>query len=259
MQKEQSEINKKAWSYRAYEWWEMKSGNPADTALDMKQNPQKYLRKHINYLGDIKGKKIANLLGSNGRKAIPLALLGAEVTVVDISSENQRYASDTAKEAGVDITYIVSDLLELDINPMKNTFDIVYLEGGILHYFSDLKTLTDIIFNLLKYGGRLVLNDFHPIRKVIKTLEDDVLELEGDYFNNELFYGPVAYKGSFPSNEQNDFPDCLLRYWNLGQIVTAVAASGLVIEQLVEEPRNGEHRFIPGSFTLMANKFHYMK
>lgn len=57
MQKEQSEINKKAWSYRAYEWWEMKSGNPADTALDMKQNPQKYLRKHINYLGDIKGKK----------------------------------------------------------------------------------------------------------------------------------------------------------------------------------------------------------
>lgn len=105
----------------------------------------------------------------------------------------------------------------------------------------------------------MVLNDFHPIRKVIKSLEDDVLELEGDYFNNELFYGPVAYKGSFLSNEQNDFPDCLLRYWNLGQIVTAVAASGLVIEQLVEEPRNGEHRFIPGSFTLMANKFHYMK
>jgi 2-polyprenyl-3-methyl-5-hydroxy-6-metoxy-1,4-benzoquinol methylase len=255
MPNEQSEINKKAWTYRAYEWWNLKSGSPEDAAHHMKQNPQKYLKKHLAYMGEVKGKKIINLLGSNGRKAIPLALLGADVTVVDISAENQRFALELAREANVPLTYIVSDILDLDIEHMKSTYDVVYLEGGILHYFSDLGQLTKIIFELLKFGGRLVLNDFHPIRKVIKSYDNKSFILEGDYFHSELFYGDVAYKGQFPSSEQVEFPDCLLRYWNMGEIVSSVAASGLVIEQLIEEPRTDSNHFLPGSFTLIANKY----
>lgn len=201
----------------------------------------------------IEGKRIINLLGSSGRKAIPLAILGAEVTVVDISPENQKYAIEVAKEAGVNLTYIVSDLMELDLDSMKKSFDVVYMEGGILHYFSDLNRLAEIIFELLDDSGRLILNDFHPIRKVLKPHNDSFL-LEGDYFNDELFYGDVAYKGMFPEEEQDEFPDCLLRFWNLGEIVTSIASKGLVIKKLVEEPRSDSNRFLPGSFTLIAYK-----
>ncbi|QYR21863.1 hypothetical protein KZ483_02130 [Paenibacillus sp. sptzw28] len=56
-------------------------------------------------------------------------------------------------------------------------------------------------------------------------------------------------------SEQEEFPDCLLRYWTLGEIVSAVAASGLVIEELVEEPRSEGSRLLPGSITLVANKY----
>lgn len=254
MQKEQSAINKKAWSYRAFEWWEMKSGSPEEAAKDIKGDPIKYLRKHIAYLGDVKGKKIAVLLGSNGRKAIPLAVLGGLVTIVDISPENQRYALKVAKEVGVEIDYIVSDLFEIDIDALRNSYDIVYLEGGILHYFADLAPFAHIVYSLLRIGGRLVLSDFHPSRKFIK-FNDNRLVVEGDYFDSRLFRGDVAYKDQFSLNEQSDFPDCLLRYWNMGEIVSAIGASGLVIDKLVEEPRSDENYFLPGSFTLVANKF----
>lgn len=253
MQKEQSEINKKAWSYRAYEWWEKKSGTPKDAAADMKYNPEKYLRKHLGYMGDVKGKKIAVLLGSNGRKAIPLALLGASVTVVDISPENQRYALEVAREAGVEVEYIVSDVFEIDPDRLKHNYDVVYLEGGILHYFTDLNPFARIVYDLLKTGGRLVLNDFHPIRKFLRFTEDQGVEIEGDYFDSRLFDGAVAYRNMFPQSERSEFPDCLLRLWNMGEIISAIASCGLVIEQLVEEPSGNP--FLPGSFTLVANKY----
>jgi SAM-dependent methyltransferase len=254
MQDRMSEINERAWAYRSYEFWNKIKGTPNEVAKDMIENPAIHIRGHRKYLGDIKGKKIANLLGSNGRKAVPLALLGAEVTVVDISSENKRYAIELAKEAGVEINYILSDLTKLDYNSMKNNFDIAYLEGGILHYFADLEQLAKLIYCILDYGGRLILDDFHPVRKILKVSEDK-LELYGDYFDNNLKYGDVAYKPFFPKEEQAEFPDCLMRYWTMGEIITAFAKAGFVIEQLVEEPRYDEHKHIPGNFTIIASKY----
>lgn len=60
--------------------------------------------------------KIANPCGSNGIMAVRLSLLGADVTVFDISEENRRYAIELAKEAGVEIQYILGDFLETDID-----------------------------------------------------------------------------------------------------------------------------------------------
>lgn len=256
---EQSEINKKAWSYKAYEFWRNNIGLPTDIAADMKNQPEKYLRRHIKYLGDVKGKRIANLLGSCGKKAIPLAILGADVTIVDISEQNKNYAMEVAKEAGVDITYILSDFLDLDMEKMCNSFDIAYLEGGILHYFANLNEFSKKIYSLLKVGGKLVLNDFHPIRKILKVRDifdtcDDALELIGDYFEDTLQIAEVAHERFFTENERNMFPKCLLRYWTMGEIITSFASAGFIIDKLVEGPRFDSHKNIPGDFTLVAYK-----
>lgn len=254
--REQSEVNKKAWTYRAYEWWTKYNGSPKDAAKEMIENPQGWLSRHINYLGNVKGKRIANLLGSNGRKGIPLALLGADVTIVDISEENERYALELAKYAGVEIDYVICDLFELDIQKYNNYFDIVYLEGGILHYFDDINKLSNILMRILKNGGKLVLSDAHPIHKILCDKGGNLIMdgSYGNYFNNELVYGNVAYKTRFPENEQKDFPDCLLRYYTMGEIVTAIAQSGLIISELVEDPREDKYKNLPLSFTLVAYK-----
>lgn len=256
----QSEMNKTAWSYRAYEFWIKQLGLPRDLAEDMVNDPKKHLRRHLEFLGDVKGRKIANLLGSCGKKAIPLAILGGDVTIVDISVENKKYAMEVAKEAGVNINYIVSDFLELNSSDYGTYFDIVYLEGGILHYFSDLNVLARKIYEIAKMGGRLVLNDFHPIRKILKKRDifdksEDRLELEGNYFESELCVGEVAYKKLFLDDEGGEFPDCLLRYWTMGEIITAFASAGFIIERLIEGPRFDEYKNIPGDFTLVACKY----
>lgn len=255
----QSETNKKAWSYKAYEFWMNGLGLPSDVAKDMINQPEKHLRRHLEYLGDVKGKRIANLLGSCGKKAVPLSILGAEVTIVDISEDNMKYAMEVAKEAGVNLTYIVSDFLELNIDEIYNKFDIVYLEGGILHYFSDINEVSKKIYALLKIGGKLVLNDFHPVRKIFKTrdifdVSDDALELTGDYFENTVQIGEVAYEKYFSDDEQNEFPKCLLRYWTMGEIISSFASAGFIIDKLVEGPRFDSHKNIPGEFTLVASK-----
>jgi hypothetical protein len=43
----QSEINKKAWSFRAYDFWIDKYGQPEEAAISMREKPQKHLRRYI--------------------------------------------------------------------------------------------------------------------------------------------------------------------------------------------------------------------
>jgi len=251
-----SHQNKEAWSYNAYEFWINELGSPDDVAKSMISDPIYHVRRHIEYLGDIKGKKIANLLGSCGKKAIPLALLGADLTIVDISKSNKKYAMKLATSADVKISYIVSDLFELDTD-INNNFDIVYMEGGILHYFSDIDKLADKTHSLLKAYGKIVLNDFHPIRKIFKEKDifvdsDDSIKVTGDYFESKIHEEEMAHQKYY--SKEIEFPKCHLRYWTLGEIVTSFASAGFTIEKLVEGPRFDNHKNIPGEFTLVAKK-----
>ncbi len=88
--------NKKAWEYNAYDFWVKHSGTPAERAKSDLENPIGMLRKYSDYFETYSGIKIANICGSCGKKAVPLAVLGAEVTVFDISEDNKRYALEVA-------------------------------------------------------------------------------------------------------------------------------------------------------------------
>ena len=186
---------------------------------------------------------------------MPLSLLGADVSVVDISPEGARYALELAEAAGVRINYLIADVMELPVQELAGSFDLVYMEGGVFHYFADLSRIAEIIHGVLSPGGRLVANDFHPIRKCLSVSEGRGL-LAGNYFDEQLHEGDVAFKPFFPEEEQSDFPKCRLRYWTLGEIVTAFARVGLTIEQLVELPHT-QLADIPGQFVLTANKPEY--
>lgn len=91
-QNDHSRLNEVAWNQMAYDAWINRFGWPAEAAEKIKRDPIAKLSSLYKYFEDVKEKKIINLLGSHGSKAVALALLGAEVTVVDIASENARYA-----------------------------------------------------------------------------------------------------------------------------------------------------------------------
>ncbi|MGI1804480.1 class I SAM-dependent methyltransferase [Exiguobacterium sp. TDN 0502] len=246
---EQSRINKQAWEYRAYEFWVKRDGAPAEYATSIKADPAAMLKKHRHYFEDVAGKAIANICGSNGRKAVPLALVGADVTVFDISEENARYALELAHYAETKIEYIIGDIYAIDLTRYSDRFDILYLEGGILHYFADLKRFLQILFAILKPGGQLILSDFHPVGRWI----DADLTYRPRYFDQALHASDLAYKSHFTDQEQADFPDVAVRYFTLSEILNGVIATHFTLQQF-EEHRGWNGENIPGEFTLLATK-----
>lgn len=54
----------------------------------------------------------------------------------------------------------------------------------------------DILYALLKEGGKFILNDFHPFRKIISANSGQVSS--GDYFDTSILkQGPATQISSF--------------------------------------------------------------
>ena len=167
----------------------------------------------------------------------------------DISEENAKYALELAHHAETKIEYIVGDIYAIDLTRYSDTFDILYLEGGILHYFADLKRFLQILFTMLKPGGQLILSDFHPVGRWIDT----DLMYTPRYFDQALQTGDLAYKSHFTDQEQVDFPDVSVRYFTLSEILNGVIETRFTLQQF-EEHRGWNGENIPKEFTLLATK-----
>lgn len=261
MQQEHTKINETAWNQLAYEAWTNRFGTPFDAAADIKKDPAKKLGTLHRYFGDVKDKKIVNLLGSHGIKGVALALLEADITVIDFSSDNKRYAEELSKAANVTINYILSDVLNVPEEENANNFDIAFCELGILHYFTDLKLFFRTASNMLKPEGIFIIQDFHPISTKLITTKGKKHKVTGDYFSKELTETEVAYLKYIPGiealteAEKNGFQKALIRKWTIGEIITFLAESGFTILELNEsEGPKPEDKGIPKLFTVKAKK-----
>ena len=248
--------NKNAWEYRAYEYWH-RQGTPKEKAAELKKAPLSRFYLHRSYFDNeqVSGKKIANPCGSNGKMAVALALLGADVTVFDISTENEKYALALAKEADVALQYVVGDFCEIDLGEHGNTFDIAYAEGGIIHYFPDIAAFMQMLFSIIKPGGQLVLSDFHPFRKInpAGSAMMSVKQTDGNYFDTRTHPVDIAYRPFFPQEEQAAFPKCRCRFYTISEIINGVIGAGFTLLEFLEHP-NYENSKLPGLFTIVARK-----
>lgn len=259
--------SEETWNEDTYAAWTSRFGKPAEAAAKLAKDPQGRLFPLHSYLGEVTGKKIMNLMGSNGMKGVALVLLGAEVSIADFSEVNARYAAELAEAAGVELNYIVSDVLKLPEEVLNSSYDIVFAEMGIVHYFTDLAPFMDTVNRLLASGGRFILRDFHPVTTKLISSKGSTAKVrkhkvDGDYFDTTLEEKKVSYSKYLPSAGQQPGSDVkhsvvYWRRWTLGELVTAAARSGLVICELVEEPNLSSDVYdkgIPKTFTLVAEK-----
>ncbi len=122
------------------------------------------------------------------------------------------------------------------------------MELGTLHWFMNLNALTKQIRGILKTGGRIVVNDFHPIASKLLSKTGTQTLADRDYFDSSPHSGKVPYQELIAIQT----PDCLTRRWTLGEIVTAFAQNGFQIQTLEETPGWDFNANIPGLFTLNA-------
>ena len=207
------------------------------------------LRFHASYFPGFKGVKVANICGSCGKKAVPLAVLGADVTVFDISEANRKYALELAEAAGVTIRYEVCDVLEIDLAKYAETFDVIFMEGGVLHYFHDLNDFMGIMYALLKRGGVMICSDFHPLTKVMDVL--DFQQPTRSYFSAEVFAGEMPHARFYGEETRRTFPKCSLRKYTLSEIINGVLGAGFTLRRFDEHPA-WTNRDLPGEFTILA-------
>ncbi|MDE5950925.1 MAG: class I SAM-dependent methyltransferase [Acetatifactor sp.] len=243
--------NKKAWEYDVYDFWVRQSGTPQERAKEDRENPIGMLRKYAAYFDKYEGIRVANICGSCGKKAVPLAILGAEVTVFDISEDNKRYALEVAAAANVELSFEVCDVLEIDMDRYKGYFDVVFMEGGILHYFHDIDEFMNIMYSLLKPGGKMICSDFHPFQKI-----SDILDLEQptmSYFSTDVFEGEMAHARFYEEEIRKEMPKCSYRKYTVSEIINAVINCGFVLKKFDEHPAWTNEK-VPGEFTLIATR-----
>ncbi len=246
-----SEQNKKAWEYDAYHFWVSRNGSPEERAREDMENPRKMLRRYADYFDRFTGVRVANICGSCGKKAIPLALLGAEVTVFDISEANKRYALETARAAGVRIGYETCDVLEIDLSRFGGYFDTVFMEGGVLHYFHDIGEFMKIMYTLLKPGGKMICSDFHPFTKIMDALKLETPAMS--YFSTEIFEGEMAHARFYGEEVRSRIPKCVYRKYTISEILNAILQTGFTLKRFDEHPA-WENDKLPGEFTAVAVK-----
>jgi len=116
-------------------------------------NPQK-AREWLNkdgILGDLKGKKVLCLASGGGQQSIGFALLGADVTVTDFSSEQLKKDKVASEKFSKDIRIIKSDMRDLSMF-RDNEFDIVYQPYSI-NYIPKTAKIFDEVARIIKIGG----------------------------------------------------------------------------------------------------------
>ena len=251
MMNESSRQNKAAWEYDAYGFWVRQSGTPWERAAKAKADPLGMLGKYAAYFDRYDGVRIANICGSCGKKAIPLALLGADVTIFDISEDNRRYALETAEAAGTQIRYVVGDVLEMDPGTYGGWFDVVFMEGGILHYFHDIHEFMRIMYTILRPGGKMICSDFHPFTKILDSLNMERPTMS--YFSTEIYEGEMAHARFFPEEIRSQMPKCSYRRYTMSEIINSIIRCGFCLKQLDEHPA-WENDSLPGEFTAIAIK-----
>jgi SAM-dependent methyltransferase len=194
----------------------------------------------IAEVGDVVGKDVIQLQCHIGLEAISWARMGARTTGLDFSGNSLEKARSIAEASGVSITYLQADVYDAAEVAGVEVYDVVYTNGGSLHWLPDLDRWGHVVERLIRPGGQLYLNLFHPVSLV---LSEDSPTFERDYFDT----GMVEWDepGSYVDTEAETINN-KHQVWDrpVSEIVMAVIRAGLIIKEFHERPGQEFQQFV---------------
>lgn len=195
------------------------------------------VRFDLPRLGEVRGLRGVHLQCHLGTDTVSLARLGARMTGLDFSAPAVAAARRLAASAGVDVTYVESDLYAAPSVLPHGAFDLVYTGIGALCWLPDIARWAGVVRTLLVPGGRLFLREGHPMLWSLDEGHPDLLPVRYPYWEQAeplVWDEPGTYVATDPA--QPAFAHTVTHEWNhgLGEVVTALLDQGLVITGLVE-------------------------
>jgi SAM-dependent methyltransferase len=103
------------------------------------------------WLGPLDGKQVLCLAGGGGQQSAAFALLGAQVTVIDLSAEQIERDVQVAAHYGVQIRALQADMRDLSVLASRS-FDIVQHAYSI-NFVPDVRDVFKQVARVLRPGG----------------------------------------------------------------------------------------------------------
>ncbi|NJP99120.1 class I SAM-dependent methyltransferase [Streptomyces zingiberis] len=213
---------------------------PEDSGdLDTFRYGQDTIREiEVSGAGDVTGRTLLHLRCRSGLDTLSWARHGARHVVGLDSSEA---AVEAARELAADLglgpdraAFVTAPLYDAAQAVPDPAYDIVHTGAGTLSRLPDLRRWAETAASLVAPGGILHLTEFHPLTGV---LDDETgARIVRDHFARDRYeheQGPDVHP---------DFDTQAIRH-PLGEVVTAVAATGLRVDLLREHDITRFRRF----------------
>jgi SAM-dependent methyltransferase len=224
-----------------------------DVPCFLRQGGSSLFPEELALLGELRGQRLLHMMCNAGLDSLSLANQGAVVTGVDISAVAIAQAREWSLQSGVPATFVQSDIYDW-LAQTPERFDRVYASYGAICWLNDLTEWAHGVARVLAPHGRFVLLEFHPFSNMFaadyRLMRDypqggRPLTLHGidDYVaHSDGGLTPTGFEAGV-----RDFTNpepCTLFQWGVGEVVTALAHAGLIIESVQEYCfSNGERPF----------------
>jgi hypothetical protein len=145
-------------------------------------------------------------------------------------------ARGLADAAGLGVRFVEGELYDaLDVLGAAS-FDLVYTGTGALCWLPDIRGWARVVAGLLRRGGVVHLNEFHPVLFALDDRSHEALSLYYPYFETAQSIvfddGPATYT----DGDASSITHTTTHEWNhaLGEVVQALIDAGLTITALRE-------------------------
>ncbi len=185
----------------------------------------------LREVGDVRGKSLLHMQCHFGLDTMSWARMGASITGVDFSGDAIALARSISDELKIPARFIQSNIYDAP-NVLYEQFDIVFTSYGALCWLPDITRWAQVASSFVKPGGFFYMAEFHPLilmsdnRRGMTKLENEI-----SYFHTAMREDPPGPDYSDPSKIVSETHQWMYR---LGDIVSALAATGLRIEYLHE-------------------------
>ena len=176
-------FNRERWNELAREGVEY-----ARPYLDMDEGAARELVDAEGVIGDVRGLDVLCLASGGGQQTAAFGLLGANVTVIDLSEVQLEGDRRAAERYGLDVRTVQGDMRDLSVFG-ESAFDLVY-HGHSLNFVPDARTVFGQVARVLKRGGVYCLSCSNPYSHGISE-EDwngEGYSLRNRYEEGEVFY-----------------------------------------------------------------------
>jgi SAM-dependent methyltransferase len=136
-------------------------------ALNLDRASAHALADPQGWLGEVAGLRVLLLGGGGGQQSAAFGLLGAQVTVVDLSAaqlERDRLAAD---HYGVPLRTVQADMRDLSAAPAR-AFDVV-VQPYSINFVPDARAVFQQVRRLLRPDGRYLLQFANPLVLGVKA------------------------------------------------------------------------------------------